>query len=320
MRRLRRFLSHWPNWVGLILVLGFVLVALAAPMLSPMDPKNPGPFKAVGRVTDNIPHPPSPQAILGTLSGQVDVYHALIWGTRDAVQFGITAALGAFLLGVLVGAVSGYAGGVLNGLSMRVTDAFLTFPVIASVAFLQQIVGLTIQAMGGAYYFSMLSFGKVVFFQLTPPLWVNFLMKVDPVLISLILFSWMPSARLVNAIVLTLKRNDFIQAAHALGASPFWVIRRHLLPNSLGPALIIAARDVGNAVILQATFAFIGIGGNSPWGILLSMGRNWVIGPGGDLFAYWWVFMPATLAVILFGVAWNLIGDGLNDLLDPKIL
>jgi len=319
MRRLHRFLSHSSNWIGLILVLGFILTALAAPLLSPMDAKNPGPFKSIGRATDYTPRPPSPQAILGTLPGQVDVYHALIWGTRDAVAFGITVALGAFLFGVLVGAISGYAGGFLNSLSMRTADAFLTFPVIAGVAFLQQIVALTIQAMGGSYYFSLLSFGKVVYFQFTPPWWVSFLMNVDPVLVSLILFSWMPYARLVNTIILTLKRNDFIQAARALGGSPFWVIRKHLLPNSLGPAWIMAARDVGNAVILQATFAFIGIGGNSPWGILLSMGRNWVIGPGGDLLTYWWVFVPATLAVILFGIGWNLLGDGMNDLLDPRI-
>jgi peptide/nickel transport system permease protein len=80
----------------------------------------------------------------------------------------------------------------------------------------------------------------------------------------------------------------------------------------------LGARDVGNAVILQATFTFIGLGGTSPWGTLLSMGRNWIIGPGGDLLASWWVYMPATLAVILFGVTWNVLGDGLNEVFDPR--
>ena len=85
----------------------------------------------------------------------------------------------------------------------------------------------------------------------------------------------------------------------------------------MGPAIVLAARDVGSSVILQATITFIGLGGASPWGALLSLGRNWVIGPGGNLFATWWIFLPPTLAIILFGVGWNLLGDGLAEALDP---
>jgi hypothetical protein len=125
-------------------------------------------------------------------------------------------------------------------------------------------------------------------------------------------------ARLVNTMVITLKNTEFIQAARALGGNSLWVISRHVLPNSIGPAIVMAARDVGSAVILQATITFVGLGGQSAWGMMLSMGRNWVIGPGGDLFASWWVFMPATLALILFGVGWNLLGDGLAEALEPK--
>jgi peptide/nickel transport system permease protein len=81
---------------------------------------------------------------------------------------------------------------------------------------------------------------------------------------------------------------------------------------------VLAARDVGSAVVLQATITFVGLGGQSAWGMMLSMGRNWVIGPGGDLFDTWWVFMPAALALILFGVGWNLLGDGLAEALEPQ--
>ena len=136
-------------------------------------------------------------------------------------------------------------------------------------------------------------------------------------MISLILFSWMPFTRLVNTLVITLKRTDFVQAARALGAGPFWIIRRHLMPHTIAPVLVLAARDVGAVVILQATLTFIGIGGNSTWGSILAIGRDWVLGPGGNLFTYWWVFMPATLAVILFGVAWNLLADGINEVSLP---
>jgi peptide/nickel transport system permease protein len=313
----RRFFSHWQNWLGVFLLLGFVSISLMAPVLSPMDLKNPGPFKTIGRVTDLVPHPPDEKALLGTLPGQIDVYHTLIWGTRDAMQFGLVVAIGAFLFGVLFGAVSGYTGGILNSFMMRLSDAFLTFPLIAGVAILQQLVAITIESMGGTFYFNIERFGKVVYFEFVPPAWVDFLLKVDPLLICLIIFSWVPYARLVNTLVITLKRSEFIQAAQALGGGPFWIIRRHLLPNSIGPALVLAARDVGNAVILQATFTFIGMGSVSSWGLLLSMGRNWIIGPGGNVFKSWWVFLPATLAVMLFGITWNIIGDGLSDAIHP---
>ncbi|HMK07961.1 MAG TPA: ABC transporter permease [Anaerolineales bacterium] len=318
MRRPTRFLSRWPNRFALGLLAVFVVVAAAAPALSPMDPKEPGVFKRVGRVTDLNPHPPDDKALLGTLPGQVDVFHALVWGTRGALAFGVVVALGALLLGAIVGAVAGYAGGPVNNLLMRTTDAFLAFPLIAAVALVQQMVAMTIQSMGGTYWFHSPFAGMNIYFDFTPPLWTRFLMSVDPVMICLILLLWVPYARLFNTQVLTLKRSDFVRAAYSLGGGPAWVIRRHLLPNALRPALVMVATDIGAVVILQATFTFIGLGGNSAWGKLLSIGRDWVIGPGGDVLRYWWVFIPATLAVILFGVTWNMLGDGLHDALDPR--
>lgn len=317
MRVFRRFFSYWQNWLGVLLLLVFIFMATAAPVLSPQNPEDPESFKIVGRVTDSTPRPPSAKTILGTLPGQADVYHTLIWGTRDALWFGLTVAVGALFFGVLLGAVSGYVGGILNSVIMRLSDTLLTFPLIAGVAILQQFVAITIEAMGGMFYFNTEFHGKVVYFQFDPPAWVDFLLKVDPLLVCLILLSWVPYTRLVNATVITLKRAEFIQAVQALGGGWFWIIRRHLIPNSIGPALVLAARDVGNAVVLQATFTFIGLGSRSPWGMLLSMGRNWVIGPGGNIFHFWWVFLPATLAVMFFGITWNIIGDGLSDAIHP---
>jgi peptide/nickel transport system permease protein len=271
----------------------------------------------VGSASDNTPRPPNRKSILGTLPGQIDVYHALVWGTREAMQFGLLVAAGAFIFGVLFGAVAGYAGGVINSVMMRIADAFLAFPVLAGVVFLQQLVAVTIESMGGIYWFNS-DRGKLVYFEFTPPPFAAFLLKVDPVLVSLILFSWMPIARLINVMVIKLKNADFIQSARALGGSSWWVIRRHLIPNAIGPAIVMAARNVGGSVILQATITVIGLGGWSAWGNLLSLGRNWVIGPGGDLFATWWVFLPATLALMLFDIGWNQIGDGLTEALEPS--
>ena len=149
------------------------------------------------------------------------------------------------------------------------------------------------------------------------PLSLVLLQRIDPVMVAFILFSWMPYARIMNTVVLRLKQTEYIQATRALGAGHATVIFRHLIPNAIAPAIVLAARDVGGMVLLHATFTFIGPGGNSLWGRLLVRGRDWVISPGGIL-TYWWVFLPATLALMLFGVGWNLIGDGLNEVLNPR--
>jgi peptide/nickel transport system permease protein len=104
-----------------------------------------------------------------------------------------------------------------------------------------------------------------------------------------------------------------------VGARNRRVILRHLLPNALSPAVVMAARDVGAVVILASAFTFIGMGQSTEWGTMLVQGRDYVIGLGGNPLSYWWVFLPVTLALILFGVGWNLLGDGLNDFLNPQI-
>jgi peptide/nickel transport system permease protein len=315
MRGTWLFFRRWQNWLGLILITFFVFVAVAAPYLSPNDTASPGPFMRVGRVFESRPLPPDENAILGLLPRGIDVYHALVWGSRDALQFGLIVTAFAALFGIVYGATSGYVGGRLGGLMLRIADSFLAFPPIAAVVFLQQLFMTTITSLGGYY-----AEGQIYTFT-NEPLASTFIQslleRVNPLMLSLILFSWMPYARLVHSIVLTLKQTEFIQAARALGGSPFWIIRKHLIRNSTGPAMVIAARDVGGVVLLQATLTFINIGGDSVWGEMLAQGRNWVLGPGGNLLTYWWVFLPPTLAVMLFGIAWNLFGDSLNDLLVP---
>jgi len=207
----------------------------------------------------------------------------------------------------------------MGGLLMNIADSFLAFPPIAGVVFLQQLFAATGTAMGGMYY-DHPTLGQIIEVHGSVTLIQTLLETINPLMLSLIVFSWMPYARLVNSIVLTLRQTDFVQAARALGASPFWVIRRHLFPNSIAPAMVLAARDVGGVVLLQATLTFIRIGGGSIWGSMLSQSRDWVIGPGGSLLTYWWVFIPPTLAVMVFGIAWNMLGDGLSDVLDPRAL
>jgi len=315
MIHFRRYFSHARNWLAFLLVLLFVFTAIAAPFLSPVDPKSPGPLKQVGKGSISQPQPPNEIAPLGTLPRQYSVYHSLIWGTRDAMLFGLTVAACVAFFGILYGAIAGYAGGVVNETMMRVADAFLTFPVIAAVVYIVQIQINVLNSIGGL---DMVRWGYLQVFDFPAMTLVQSLVtNVNPLFVSLFLFCWMPYARLVNTLVIELKETEFILAARSIGMRPGRIIFRHLLPNAITPAVVLAARDVGSFVILQATFTFIGFGGDSVWGNILVNGRNWIIGPGGNVMTYWWVYLPVTIAVILFGITWNLYGDSLGELLDP---
>ena len=317
MKHILNYFSRWQNILALILVLLFVFVAIFAPQISPMDPDNPGFVKVVGRSSDYQPHPPSELAPLGTQPGQKSVFHALVWGTRGALSFGLLVAFFSAGIGILLGALAGYAGGIINRMIMRVTDAFLAFPLIAGVVFFQQVWRNAMQnpfRLGIFYDPAKNMFVNEAF--ATSPFRI-LIENVDPLMLSFILLSWMPYARLVNALVTEVKHTEYFHAARSVGVRPVRILFKHLLPNVVNPAIILAARDVGSVVLLQATFTFIGLGGNSVWGQILVTGRDWVIGPYGNLMTYWWVYLPATLAVILFGITWNLFGDGLGELLDP---
>jgi peptide/nickel transport system permease protein len=313
---MRRFFSRWQNLLGLGLVLFFGVIALAAPILSPQSEKEPGAFQRTEGVkrTKREPQPPEVVAPLGSLPGQLDVFHALVWGTRDALTFGLQVTLATALFGVLLGAGAGLVGGWFNSLVLRIADSFLSFPLIAGVVFLEQLWLNAITASGGVFFRGQMIQEPVG--GISPIEWL--FLHTDALSVTIILFSWMPYARLTNAMVAVLKPTEFIQAAQALGASQARILFRHLIPNAVSPALVLAARDVGGMVVLQATLTFIGISSSSVWGTMLAMGRDWVIGPDGGIFRYWWVFLPTTLALTLFGVGWNLLGDGLSDLLDPR--
>ena len=310
MRQFLRFLSHKRNWLGPLLLVIMLGMAIATPKLVPNeDPSQPQTFLRVGLATDSIPHPPNGKALLGTLSGQYDVLFTLLWGLRQAFTFGLSITSITAVFGILYGAASAYMGGAANNVMMRISDAFLAFPVLAAIVFMKQIVkALLVES--GSFIFGIGTSGLIP--ETLTSMQQN-LLNVDPVMWSLILFSWMPYARLVNASVLRLRKIDYVLSARALGAGHLRIILRHLLPNVISPEIVLAARDIGGMVILQATFTFIGLGGDSPWGRFLAMGRDWIIGPGGNPFVYWWTYLPVTLTLILFSMSWNFIGDSLND-------
>jgi peptide/nickel transport system permease protein len=314
MKRGLAFFKHWRNWVGLIILAVMGGLAAATPVIAPQeDPSNPQNFQVVGRATDMQPHPPGGESVLGTLAGQYDVLFTILWGLRKAFQFGLSVTLITGAFGILYGAASGYLGGWANHLMMRIADAFLAFPVLAAIFFMRQMINILLEGTG-AYILSNNNWYLPE--DISP--FQTFLLQADPVLWSLVLLSWMPYARLINASVLRLRTTDFVLSARVLGAGQAWIVLRHILPNAISPAVVLAARDVGGMVVLQATFTFIGMGSNSPWSELLAAARNWVVGPGGNPLVYWWTYLPAVLALIVFSLGWSFLGDSLNDWLNPR--
>jgi peptide/nickel transport system permease protein len=321
MKYPHRFFSRRQNWLTVLLLLGYFITAIAAPTISPENPKDPGAFPHIteGAVKNRPPMPPSEKAPLGTLPKDVDVLHPLVWGARDALKFGLIIAISASILGTLYGAVAAFTGGQWGGLMMSIADTFLAIPVIAGLVLLQQLLAATITATGGMYLKTeTIGWQIYIVGPMTPIRWL--LEHINPLMFTLIILSWMPFARLVYSNVMLLMQTQFVLAARMVGGSSLWIIRKHLIPNSIAPVLVLAARDVGGTVLLQATLTFINMGGDSIWGEMLAQGKNWVIGPGGDLLAYWWVYLPPTLAIMVFGFAWNMLGDGLVDALDPETI
>ncbi|MFO7662750.1 MAG: ABC transporter permease [Chloroflexota bacterium] len=323
MTHWRRFFGRLPNLIGLGLVLLFVLVAILAPRIAPpVDPSIPWPFKSYGQRFSRQPLPPGPEIPLGTTpqiqnlpqygflpgqdaSHQWDVFYTLVWGTRSALRFGLVVALSTALIGLVVGTVSGYIGGTTSMVVMRLTDAFLAFPAIAAIWVIQR-------TFYNNLYNPFIEPQALTGWETLLQNW-----QIDPIMIALIFFSWMPYARLMNVQVRRAKQAEYIRAAESMGATSARIIWRHLLPNTISPVVVLGARDVGGMVILASAFIFIGFGGNVAWGTILVTSRDYIIGVGGNPFQYWWTFVPVSLALILFGVAWNLLGDGLNTLLNP---
>jgi peptide/nickel transport system permease protein len=318
---LGRLLSHWPTNLGILFLFLFLSVALAAPIMAPPDardltnsgqPVQPGLHQVLVKKNFNIPHPPGQEALLGTTRSQLDVFYMLVWGIRSALSFGVVVSLIASAFGAAVGAVGGYLGGVAGRLILRVTDGMLAVPVIAGYAVLQLLqknailklpnAGMTVDINGAT----------------SPSLAFLTLTAFDPLMWAMILLLWMPYARIMYMMVIRVKATQYVQAANALGAGSLRIIFRHLIPNAIAPVIVLFTRDISAVVILQASIAFAGFGGNSLLGYLLLQGKDWIIFGGRNALAYWWIWLPATLALVLFGIAWNMVGDGLNDLINPQ--
>ncbi len=285
-RTLKRILQNKASLAGLVLVLFFAAVALFAPLLAPaQNPRDP--YQLPQSSYEVTPQPPSAQHIFGTTEQQYDLYYGVVWGTRLAFKIGITVTFFAFLIGLFLGAGAAYFGGKIDELVMRFTDIVFAVPPL--------VLAMVIAAMLGP--------------------------DIRHMMMALTAVAWPSYARLVRGDVLSVKRRDFVTASKALGARGPRLLLRHILPNSIYPSVVVASLDIGYIVLTAASLSFLGLGaqpGTADWGQLIAMARNWVLGSGGNTFAYWYTVVVPGGAIFLFVLGWNLLGDGFRDILDPR--
>lgn len=306
--------------LAMLLLAFFVAVMFAAPWLAP--PVKPCPSPVYYLVPDwliqpffgelpckphqmprdgfrSTPLPPNPQAWqtfppdwrlhpLGTTENRYDIWYGLVWGTRTALMAAALIVMFSFAIGLTVGGVSGYFGGLLDGIFMRVVDFMLAFP-----GFLATLVLVSVLGRG-----------------------------LDKIIFASIVFGWTGYARLVRGDILSVREREYIQASRALGASHARLLFRHVIPNMIYPALILASLDIGAVVLGLSALSFLGLGSGedyADWGQMIALARNRIAGvAGGDPFQYWYTYVFPGVAIFLFVLAWNLLGDTVRDVLDPR--
>lgn len=272
--------------IGFTLMAVFVFVAVFAPYLAP--PKSPHrPYMMPHRGFSPTPKPPSENNIFGTTSGQYDIYYGIIWGTRTAFRVGIFVVGVALVIGITLGTTAGYFGGWIDEVIMRFVDIMYAVPML--------VLAMAI----------VVAFGR----------------GLDKIIWALALVQWRIYVRLLRAEILTLRERDYILAAKTMGVSNLSIMFKHILPNAIYPVLIVASLNVGSIVIAAAFLSFIGLGapkGYADWGQMVALARNYIVGPQDDPLKFWYTVVIPGMAIILFVLAWNLIGDALRDAFDPK--
>jgi peptide/nickel transport system permease protein len=295
--------------MGFVLIGFFILVAIFAPVIAPpTNAKDPykiprDGFKAEPQPMGSIwktKQPPLPiwwepvmgtdqwTHILGTSQGQYDVFYGIVWGTRTAFRTGLIVTLATFLIGIIIGSVSAYYGGAVDNVIMRIVDVFLTLPFILAALILATILTPRI--------------GKSLY----------------PAIIALITFGWMGYARIIRGDILSIKERDYIMAARVIGVKDSRILFRHIIPNAIFPTLVLASLAVGDVVLSFAALSFLGIGtevGYADWGQVLSFARNWIT----SLDVYWYIIVWPGLALVFYVMGFNLVGDALRDVLDPRM-
>ena len=259
---------------GLAVIIIMVLFSFVGPF-----------FYHSNQITTDLPaqlRPPSAAHPLGTDNEGYDELGRLMLGGQTSLEIGLAAAVVATVIGVGYGALSGFVGGVVDGLMMRIVDALLAIPTLFLLIYLFTVY------------------------------------QASPVLLILVigLVAWLVPARLVRAETLSLRTREYVQAVRVMGGSRFRMIIRHIIPNTIGTITVNATFQVADAVLALAGLSFLGLGIPPPaanWGGMLSTGINYVY--AGD----WWVIYPPGIAILLTVMAFNAVGDALRDVFDTRL-
>ena len=284
---LKRFLRNPLTIIGLSIIVVFALVALFAPVLAPPEDQT-DPFRIPHDGWSMAPAPPSAEHPLGTLPQQFDILYGLIWGTRSAFRIGFLVVLANLAVGLVLGSIAGYFGGVLDEIIMRITDMFYALPFLVVAMALVVAIGRGLTS----------------------------------IVVVLIVLGWPTYTRVIRSEILVIRDRDFVQAARACGSSHLRILLRHVLPNSIYSVLIVASMQIGVTVLTAAALSFLGLGaevGYADWGQMVSLARNWIVGPPQNRLAYWYVVFIPGAVIALFVLGWNLLGDAARDVFDPKV-
>lgn len=274
-RALRKMLSNKLAVIGLVFVSIVIVASIIAPLICKYDPQ-----KVNLRM---ILKPPSSEHILGTDKVGRDVYARIIYGGRISILVGLGSALGAALIGVSIGAYTGYRGGWIDSLVLRISEIVMAFPQIILVLLLVAILGQSLMNL-------------MVIFTLT---------------------GWGGLFRMTRAQMLSLREEEYVQALQAFGLSSFRISFKHVLPNALGPIMVNITLSTAMFILQEAGLSFLGLGVplNIPtWGNILNVAIDLRI-----LEDFWWVWMPVAGMISLFVLGINFVGDGLRDSTDPSL-
>ena len=255
-------------YAGAGITLFWIVVALGAPLIAPYDP--------LAQDLAATLQPPGPGHFLGTDNFGRDVLSRIVWGTRLDLQMGVFGVVFPFLIGTAIGAASGYFGGVVDVLLMRLLDVTISFPFFVLI--------IAIVATLGP--------GLASFY------------------IALALVGWVSYARLVRSRFLVLKNMDFVLAARALGYGHFRIAFRHILPNAIMPALVFSMSDAVIDILLGSSLSYLGLGIQPPtpeWGVMIAEGQTFIAT------AWWMTFFPG-LAIVLLALGFSVLADGVAEL------
>jgi len=269
----KRFKRNRLAMVGLVILIVLVVTAIFAPLIAPSS--------ITQRFSGEFREGPSTRHYFGTDTIGRDVFSRVVFGSRVSLKIGIVATSIALVIGLLLGAISGFFGGIVDTLIMRLTDVFLAIPYIVLAVAIASVLGHS----------------------------------VNTVILVLGFTGWLSICRIVRSSFLSLKQLEYVEAATALGYSKWRVMFRHILPNALQPIIVYGTIAVGGVILAESALSFLGVGPTDPtpaWGLMVKDGKS-LLAVAPHL-----LFFPG-MAIFITVLAFVFIGDGLRDALDPKL-